>query len=149
MYSPFAPVMVVFCEAVATLNVADLNDLRDFVASLEPTSGISQGAARLHELCAAFYEVARAYFEVFSSLAPGVGPNDTTDHHLISSSSQPSNAGIGGSNGMQEPLASLSAAGPDETNMLDLNSYMTWPTEDWFLPDQYMMGMLDSDFNKS
>jgi hypothetical protein len=140
--------MVVFCEAVATLSVVDLHNLRDFVASLEPTSGVSQAAARLHELCAAFYEVAKVYLEDFSASTLGVDLSGTTNAPLVSGPPQqplgPSNNDFVGPNGIQVPLEKF-PPGFEGTNMLDLNSYMTWPTEDWFLPDQYMMGILDSD----
>jgi hypothetical protein len=128
--------MVVFCEAVATLNSVDLHNLRDFVASIEPINNESQAAVRLHDLCAAFYEVAKVYFEESWASVPGLNENTTV------ASGQPSEPGSDG-------IHSNFPSGFEETNMLDLNGYMTWPTEDWLLADQYTMGNMDSDFNSN
>jgi len=128
--------MVVFCEAVATLNTVDLHNLRDFVASIEPIKDGSQAAVRLHDLCSAFYEVAKVYFEESSVSVPGLDGNNTS---IPGHSFDPDN------DGMQENFRNSF----EESNMLDLNSYMTWPTEDWLLADQYTMGNMNSDFGRN
>jgi hypothetical protein len=128
--------MVIFCEAVATLNTVDLHSLRDFVESIDPINNDSQAAVRLHDLCSAFYEVARVYFEESSALVTG------PDENAAVASGQSSEQAKDGTQ-----MTFPNALG--ETNMLDLNGYMTWPTEDWLLADQYMMVNMDSDFNRN
>lgn len=113
--------MVVFCEAIATFNHVDLHHLEEFVSSIRPTIGDSEAAVRLYNLCSAFFEVTQVYFAESATSgggsSSGVLPNDP----LVPPGSENSFLG-------QTP---------------ETDAYMAWPAEDWFLPDQYMMGILD------
>ncbi|OBT48994.1 hypothetical protein VE00_00048 [Pseudogymnoascus sp. WSF 3629] len=151
LYSPFAPFMVVFCEGIATSNFTDLHNLGEFVSSIQPRSGDSEAAVRLYNLCSAFYEVARVYLAESSSSTPSSGlDNTTTVAHIPQLSQdlsdQGSNFGQSSRNAQQLP-GNFSLA-PD-TNFLgylpENDAFMTWPAENWFLPDQYEMGFFDGD----
>lgn len=151
LYSPFAPFMVVFCEGIATSNFTDLHNLGEFVSSIQPRTGDSEAAVRLYNLCSAFYEVARVYLAESSGSTPSSGPHNTTTVPHIPQlsqdlSDQGSNFGQSSRNAQQLP-GNFSVA-PD-TNFLgympENDAFMTWPAENWFLPDQYMMGFFDGD----
>ncbi|KFY63777.1 hypothetical protein V496_03732 [Pseudogymnoascus sp. VKM F-4515 (FW-2607)] len=67
--SPFAPFLVIFCEAVATKDPTSLYSLGNFVASIEPFSTATEVTDRLYQLCSAFYNVLKAYLEKSQSAA--------------------------------------------------------------------------------
>ncbi|KAL5354013.1 hypothetical protein ACLOAV_000098 [Pseudogymnoascus australis] len=67
--SPFAPFLVIFCEAVATKDFTSLYSLGNFVASIEPFSTATEVTDRLYQLCSAFYNVLKAYLEKSQSAA--------------------------------------------------------------------------------
>ncbi|KFZ19761.1 hypothetical protein V502_03482 [Pseudogymnoascus sp. VKM F-4520 (FW-2644)] len=151
LYSPFAPFMVVFCEAIATFNFTDLHNLGEFVSSIQPNSGDSEAAVRLYNLCFAFYEVARVYLAESSASTPASGLDNTaTVSHIPQSSqglSEQSNNFSQSSRNAQQLPENFSLA-PDTNflgNLPDNDAFMTWPAENWFLPDQYMMGLFDGD----
>ncbi|OBT60808.1 hypothetical protein VE03_09795 [Pseudogymnoascus sp. 23342-1-I1] len=151
LYSPFAPFMVVFCEAIATFNFTDLHNLGEFVSSIQPNTGDSEAAVRLYNLCSAFYEVARVYFAESSASTPASGLDSTaTVPHIPQLSQglseQGSNFGQSYRNAQQPP--GNFALTPDTNflgNLPEDDAFMTWPAENWFLPDQYMMGLFDGN----
>lgn len=149
LYSPFAPFMVVFCEAIATFNFTDLHNLGEFVSSIQPSSGDSEAAVRLYNLCSAFYEVARVYLAESSASTPAPD-NATTVPHIPQLpqglSEQGSNFVQSSRNAQQSPENFTLA--PDTNflgNLPEDDAFMTWPAENWFLPDQYMMGLFDGN----
>lgn len=134
--------MIVFCEAVATLSLNDLKCLSDFVSSIQPKQNTSKPAARLYQLCSAFYEVAKEYIE--DSL--GKGANLAT--------STPTEAGLLGQ-GISTPFnhGQVSMGTPDNRivppgDFAGIDEEIIWPIEDWFVPDQYMTGILDAGFRQ-
>ncbi|KAH8700656.1 fungal-specific transcription factor domain-containing protein [Talaromyces proteolyticus] len=60
---PFTPFMVLFCHAIATANLADLQCLGDFVASLHCPGEAVEAAERLRRLCQVFHRVADLYIK--------------------------------------------------------------------------------------
>lgn len=61
MNCPFTPFMVLFCHAIATANVDDLQCLGDFVNSLQSPGESVEAAERLRRLCQVFHRVADLY----------------------------------------------------------------------------------------
>jgi len=144
--------MVVFCEAIATFNYIDLHHLGEFVSSIRPATGDSEAAVRLYNLCSAFYEVAQVYFAESTASIIGSSSNVSSNPPLTPQISQGFSEGnrsaVSGSGGVQPPLQNFPLASENSFlgQALENDAYMTWPAEDWFLPDQYMMGILDPGF---
>ncbi|KAH8651600.1 hypothetical protein BGZ60DRAFT_549870 [Tricladium varicosporioides] len=152
LYSPFAPFMVVFCEAIATFNLIDLQSLGEFVSSIQPTPDDSEAAVRLYNLCFAFYEVAQVYFTESAASTPAAAFDETSNVYQMPQTLQ--NLSEHTSNQLRssretQPMANNFSSDPTTSffgQTPDANAHMTWPAEDWFLSDQYMMGILDSSF---
>ncbi|RDW69777.1 hypothetical protein BP6252_08797 [Coleophoma cylindrospora] len=161
LYSPFAPFMIVFCEAVTTLNLVDLSCLAEFVSSIAPNEEtINKGAQRLFHLCSAFYQVAKIYIEESLDSASKV-PIDNTNAVNVAVSDQNASflapqpqrgyagfdtagsswqQGLGGMDG----LGGNTANGPNGfLGVSGVDNYLGWSTEDWSMPDMYMMGIID------
>ena len=128
--------MVVFCEAVSTLNLFDLAHLKNFVSSIKPTENALPGAIRLYDLCSAFYEVADVYIKESGFLSQSQTDDSFPGLVAAGNGSQQ----LGGNGFVPE--------GGAFNQVVDLEGFNTWPTADWVLPDQYMMGgLFDPDFN--
>ncbi|KAI3400730.1 hypothetical protein diail_1939 [Diaporthe ilicicola] len=76
LYAPFVPFIVIFCHIIETSNMADLQRLRDFIASLEPTCAVSEGVDKLHRLFSVLQNVATLYVEA-KTKANSSEPQDT------------------------------------------------------------------------
>lgn len=63
MNCPFAPFMVIFCHAVATADLTDLQCLGDFVSSLQSPGEVIEAADKLWRLCQVFHRVAELYID--------------------------------------------------------------------------------------
>ncbi|EFQ98853.1 fungal specific transcription factor domain-containing protein [Nannizzia gypsea CBS 118893] len=149
---PFAPFMVTFCHTIAASDHDDLKLLGEVATSLRVAADVSEAADRLYRLCLVFYQVAKLYVDVqpkephdypvipkpgeafdeyLTSL--GFGPNtltaETTENSNNINFSDPS-----------EPSISAFQM-PPEMMETDLSHTLG----DWFLDNQYMMGLLDSD----
>ncbi|WQF85654.1 hypothetical protein CDEST_10668 [Colletotrichum destructivum] len=61
--SPFVPFIVVFSNAIATGDEADLQLLDQVVSSLQHAAQQSPSIAKLHHVCNAYHRVGRLYFE--------------------------------------------------------------------------------------
>lgn len=139
--------MVIFCEAISTFNFDDLHNLGEFVASIEPSTGHSEAAVRLYDLCAAFYQVAKVYFAESAASTSASSPNSNPP--LMSQDQiQTGNSQAADQGGVPLPLEdfSMASGGMFFGTMPEPDAYMSWLAEDWFLPDQYMMGILDPNF---
>jgi hypothetical protein len=66
LFAPFLPFIAIFCHIIDTLNADDLQLLRDFAASLGPTSAFSEAIEQLHRLSHGLCKVAALYVEVKS-----------------------------------------------------------------------------------
>ncbi|KAG9228039.1 hypothetical protein BJ875DRAFT_273731 [Amylocarpus encephaloides] len=146
LYSPFAPFMVLFVEAVATISVKDLQCLGEFVTSIvvsdDPGKPDTKPARRLYRICDAFYQVAKIYIEDL------LAANTTTSKNV----SVPG-TGLHNSNGQfDQSLANNPLQNPMQNGLLEqfvgTDGDFSWSAEDWFLPDQYMTGMLDMGFRR-
>lgn len=60
MLTPFAPVFVLFCHALETLSVPDLETIQVFSLSLRQLSGATEAAGRMYLLFQAMCDVLQA-----------------------------------------------------------------------------------------
>ena len=149
-YSPFAPFMIVFCEAITTLNVVDLNNLEQFVLSVQPTEGASKSTVALYHLCLSFYEVAKVFITESLSFAQAHtaterAPEPVGDYKMQPLGERTSNQFTGATQ-LQAPSNDYNPDDPNFNHSLNPDNFMTWSSEDWFLPDQYMLGLLDPNY---
>ncbi|EZF22411.1 hypothetical protein H112_04833 [Trichophyton rubrum D6] len=149
---PFAPFMVTFCHTIAASDHDDLKLLGEVATSLQAAADVSEAAERLYRLCLVFYQVAKLYVDVqpkephnhpvipkpgeafddyLTSL--GFGPNTLTPETAESSN----NTNFNDPNEPSIPAFQM----PPEMMETDLSHTLG----DWFLDNQYMMGLLDSD----
>jgi hypothetical protein len=100
MNCPFTPFMVLFCHAIATADVSDLNRLGEFVSSLQSASEVAEGAEKLCRLCHVFHRVAELYIHAKlkqqssgenQQVASSVSRSTTDDQKMDTS-----NGGVGG-----------------------------------------------------
>ncbi|KAF5655138.1 C6 transcription factor [Fusarium sp. NRRL 25303] len=63
IYTPFVPLIVVFCNVIETSNPADIRILGEFCESLKPLCGIFEAIQELHDLCQVLYNLAISYVE--------------------------------------------------------------------------------------
>lgn len=141
--------MVVFCEATATFNSVDLHHLGEFVTSIRPAAGDSEAAVRLYNLCSAFYDVARVYFADSTAAAEG-SSSDVAPQipHTLAGPQEGAGNVTPGPGGVLQGFP-LPSGNSFLGQPLENDGYMTWPPDDWFLPDQGMMGILNPGFRTS
>ena len=130
LYTPFTPILVVFRQAIATLNLEDVQRLGRFVSTLRFSAAMLEGADKLYRLCSVFHHVAKIYVE--GKLKKSAGPD--AQKRSPSTSLE----------GELDPYLSLLG--------FDMNSTMAngnMSVDDWFGNgvgvDQYMMGLLETD----
>ncbi|KAF1912991.1 fungal-specific transcription factor domain-containing protein [Ampelomyces quisqualis] len=63
LQAPFTPFIVIFCNTIQNADAADLDLLKDFVASLEGCRTMTEGAHKLHKMCNLFLRVAMLYMQ--------------------------------------------------------------------------------------
>ncbi|KAF4497570.1 hypothetical protein FAGAP_6248 [Fusarium agapanthi] len=63
IYTPFVPLIVVFCNVIETSNPKDIRILGEFCESLKPLCGIFEAIQELHDLCQVLYNLAISYVE--------------------------------------------------------------------------------------
>ncbi|RBA22532.1 hypothetical protein FPRO05_00879 [Fusarium proliferatum] len=63
IYTPFVPLIVVFCNVIETSNPEDVRILGEFCESLKPLCGIFEAIQELHDLCQVLYNLAISYVE--------------------------------------------------------------------------------------
>ncbi|EMT62898.1 hypothetical protein FOC4_g10001095 [Fusarium odoratissimum] len=72
IYTPFVPLIVVFCNVIETSNPEDIRILGEFCESLKPLCGIFEAIQELHDLCQVLYSLAISYVEAKSQSQGGV-----------------------------------------------------------------------------
>ena len=60
MLTPFAPIFILFCHVLETLDVSDLEVLQNFTSSLRQLTGATEVAGRMYLLCQAMCDVLQA-----------------------------------------------------------------------------------------
>ncbi|KAF5574542.1 hypothetical protein FPCIR_13554 [Fusarium pseudocircinatum] len=63
IYTPFVPLIVVFCNVIETSNPEDIRIIGEFCESLKPLCGIFEAIQELHDLCQVLYNLAISYVE--------------------------------------------------------------------------------------
>ncbi|CAG9975527.1 unnamed protein product [Clonostachys byssicola] len=61
IYTPFTPLIVIFCHVIESGNTEDLRILSDFTGSLESVSATTEPIKRLHSLCQVLRDVAAIF----------------------------------------------------------------------------------------
>ncbi|KAF3492001.1 fungal specific transcription factor domain-containing protein [Arthroderma uncinatum] len=149
---PFAPFMVTFCHTIAASDLEDLNLLGEVATSLQAAAGVSEAADRLYRLCLVFYQVAKLYVDVQPKephdypVIPK--PGEEFDDYLTSLGFGPNTLTPSTSDGnnitnFNDPADPSMASFQIPTELMDTDMSHTFG--DWFLDNQYMMGLLDSD----
>ncbi|RKK68537.1 hypothetical protein BFJ69_g13532 [Fusarium oxysporum] len=72
IYTPFVPLIVVFCNVIETSNPEDIRILGEFCESLKPLCGIFEAIQELHDLCQVLYNLAISYVEAKSRSQGGL-----------------------------------------------------------------------------
>lgn len=163
LYAPFVPFIVIFCHIIETSDVADLQRLRDFIASLEPTCAVSEGIDKLHRLFSVLHSVAMLYVEA-KSKANSSEPQDTDmapignefDVYLSALGFMPVE---GESAALSAAAAAHAAGGPLSTSPVSAGgdgrafgsaaaTNQTSQLGDWFSGNRYMMGLLEEDLSQ-
>ncbi|KAF5602869.1 uncharacterized protein FSUBG_7509 [Fusarium subglutinans] len=63
IYTPFVPLIVVFCNVIETSNPKDIRILGKFCESLKPLCGIFEAIQELHDLCKVLHNLVISYVE--------------------------------------------------------------------------------------
>ena len=63
MLTPFAPVFVLFCHALETMDMPSLQTLQQSTKSLRQLTGASEVAGRMYLLCQGMCDVLEAWFD--------------------------------------------------------------------------------------
>ncbi|KAK2761610.1 hypothetical protein FQN54_001438 [Arachnomyces sp. PD_36] len=154
IHCPFAPFTVVFCNAIATSDLDDLQCLGDTVTTLQSSAEMSEGVGKLYRLCSVFYQVAKLYIESKmkadnNTLPPSNGPATETKFQPDT----PMHAG-----GEFDPYLSALGLGPSvgslgmppqgDTTMEEYDPSMGMETAslgNWFAGNLNMLGLLEAD----
>ncbi|KAM5469780.1 hypothetical protein MauCBS54593_004334 [Microsporum audouinii] len=149
---PFAPFMVTFCHTIAASDLDDLKLLGEVATSLQAAADVSEAADRLYRLCLVFYQVAKLYVDV--------QPKEPHDYPVIPKPGEAFDEYLTSLGFGPNTLTPETADGNSNTNFNDPNDHpiaafqmppemmetdMSHTLGDWFLDNQYMMGLLDSD----
>ncbi|KFZ18446.1 hypothetical protein V501_01223 [Pseudogymnoascus sp. VKM F-4519 (FW-2642)] len=136
--SPFAPFLIIFCEAVTTKDFTSLRSLGDFVASIEPFSTATEITDRLYQLCSAFYNVLKAYLEQSQSSV------STSGEGVLSAGSLPqlnleSAPQINWNIQHTQPLYGPDGGILQSNQMPNIENWGSWPVDDLFGQDFSMI----------
>lgn len=149
IHCPFAPFTVVFCNAIETSNLEDLQCLGGAVATLQSSADLSEGVDKLYRLCSVFYQVAKLYIESKLKL-DRAHPTETPVNPTDTQGDVPMHAG-----GEFDPY--LNALGLDPSggfaNMppqgdATMEEYEPRPSAslgNWFTGNLNMLGLLEVD----
>ncbi|OBT69061.1 hypothetical protein VE03_01357 [Pseudogymnoascus sp. 23342-1-I1] len=133
--SPFAPFLIIFCEAVATKNFTSLYSLGDFVASIEPFSAATEVTDRLYQLCSAFYNVLKAYLEQSQSAAGTTGLSTDSLPQLNPEPAPQLNWNVQ----LMQPLYGSDGGILQSNQMPGMENWGSWPADDLFGQDFSMI----------
>lgn len=142
---------MIFCNAIETSNLEDLQCLEGAVATLQSSAGLSEGVDKLYRLCSVFYQVAKLYIESKLKLdrAP---PSETTVNQADFQADTPMHAG-----GEFDPYLNALGLGPSggfanrppqgDTTMEEYEAGMGASTSlgNWFTGNLNVLGLLEAD----
>lgn len=76
LFAPFIPVIVVFCHAIEASDADDQQRLGSFIASLQPTSSVSEAIDQLYRLTQVLHNIASVFIK---------SKSETADHQDMTS----------------------------------------------------------------
>ena len=140
--------MVIFCHTITATSLEDLKLLEDVSESLRTVGSVSEAAGRLYQLFSVFYQVAKAYVDAqLKELERACA--DTQTYPQTGAEFDPFLNALG----MAPPLAVPPTRGMEQaapaaelgSGQQPADLEMGQTLEGWFLGNQYMMGLLESD----
>lgn len=133
MHTPLTPFTVVFCHIIANHNSSqqDLKLLDDFLDSLRPAAGLSEGVEKFLSLCSVFVKVAKAY--VRAKAQEEISYSQSADMQF--SQPQPMQPVLGQFDGY---LSALGFAPHNTADQIDL---------DWYNGNVNLLNMMEQDIN--
>lgn len=131
--TPFAPFFVLFCYVIETSSTEDLNLLRELVASLSESRGLSESVAKLYRLMQVMVDIAGLYVEAKEQQLQDqtmVSIGDEFEMYLSQLGFMPT----------EEHAMSNNTPGDDKGQ--------TTQIADWFSGNRNMMGLLEEDLSQ-
>lgn len=149
VHCPFAPFTVVFCYAIETSNLEDLQCLGDAVATLQSSAELSEGVDKLYRLCSLFYQVAKLYIESKLNSDRAL-PTETPVNPTDTQAGAPMHAG-----GEFDPYLNALGLRPSgnfanmppqgDTTMEEYEPGPSASLGNWFAGNLNMLGLLEAD----
>ncbi|CAI6036360.1 unnamed protein product [Clonostachys chloroleuca] len=132
LFTPFTPLLVVFCHVFESLDPDDLHMLQNFTTSLEPVRHMSESIDQLHSVATTLYNVASSYLRARTKATEGPEAQMLDDSFT----------------GYLNQLGLLPA--PDEPYLSDARLIsepsQTMVAENWFSANLNLFGLLEGDF---
>lgn len=151
LYSPFVPFIVLFCHVIKDSSENDLQRLDDFVASIQPTTGLSEAISKLHRLCQVLLNIARLYLEAKAQAKSQEDPTigQEFDTYLTALGMGPVMPGYGDVQATSATAAPLGAVSADMMQGMEGQVPPIAPSalRNWFSGNQHMMGLLEEDLS--
>ncbi|CAG9990315.1 unnamed protein product [Clonostachys byssicola] len=133
LFTPFTPLLMVFCHVFESLDPDDLDMLQNFTASLEPVRHMSESIDQLHSVATTLYNVASSYLRARTKATEG------PEAQMLDNSFT----------GYLNQLGLLPA--PDEHYLSDdrliSEPSQTMGAENWFSANLNLFGLLEGDFS--
>ncbi|OJJ50225.1 hypothetical protein ASPZODRAFT_58444 [Penicilliopsis zonata CBS 506.65] len=137
LYPSFTPFVIIFTHAIATSSARDFALLQETVSSLELCKNLSQGSARLYEICKAFLNTARVLIESRQTL---MGFEQHDDGSLFVPAT--------GVKGQSNALAVPDVSWPDDMSEFNMNSAdISVFLNDFLSTNRPVMDMLNMNMN--
>lgn len=140
---------MLFCHVIKDSSEHDLQRLDDFVASIQPTTGLSEAISKLHRLCQVLLNIARLYLEAKAQAKSQEDPTigQEFDTYLTALGMGPALPGF-------DVQAATTAAPPGamSADMMQGMEGQVPPVapsalRNWFSGNQHMMGLLEEDLS--
>ncbi|CAG9945031.1 unnamed protein product [Clonostachys rosea f. rosea IK726] len=132
LFTPFTPLLIVFCHVFESLDPDDLHMLQNFTSSLEPVRHMSESIDQLHSVATTLYNVASSYLRARTKA------NEGPEAQMLDDSFT----------GYLNQLGLLPA--PDEHYLSDARLIsepsQTMGAENWFSANLNLFGLLEGDF---
>ncbi|CAH0024442.1 unnamed protein product [Clonostachys rhizophaga] len=132
LFTPFTPLLIVFCHVFESLDPDDLHMLQNFTASLEPVRHMSESIDQLHSITTTLYNVASSYLRARTKATEGPEAQMLDDSFT----------------GYLNQLGLLPV--PDEHYLSDARLIsepsQTMGAENWFSANLNLFGLLEGDF---
>ena len=143
---PFTPFTVLFCHCIETRDKEDLNQMHNFLKSIESACQYSSTITKHHHLFSVFYSIALRYYEL-GSTSPVMDEEQIqlrsdVDAQLLDLGLQTNMPSSSDSHPPQAHFAQYSPNTAMEQTPEDNWEYDPW-LQRWFSFNQQMMGLVD------